>query len=62
MLGRLLEAAPESAARLKTRLKLHASNLVVYSYDGNLRDLAEKAGVRLLTPDSLNHVSLGRIM
>jgi 2-polyprenyl-3-methyl-5-hydroxy-6-metoxy-1,4-benzoquinol methylase len=53
MPGRLLEAGPERAARLRTRLRTACDRVLVYAYGdwlmrhGGLRGLAEAAGIRL---------------
>src|SRR4029453_8309413 len=53
MPGRLLEAGPERAARLRTRLRTACDRVLVYAYGdwlmrhGGLRGLAAAAGIRL---------------
>jgi hypothetical protein len=64
MPGRLLEVSLERAEKLKSRLREHASNLIVYSYDigdEGLPLLAEKVGIQLLTPAGSSHARLARI-
>ena len=67
MLGRLLEVPAERAAWLRSRLKEHASNLIVYSYDlavtGDeaLQSLAARVGIQLLPPIKSNYACLAQI-
>ena len=67
MPGRLVEAGPERSAALKERLKKHCDYLLVYAYGDwlsryeNLADLAQKAGIVLLTSEPDVKVSLARL-
>ncbi len=55
MPGRLLESGPDAAARLMERLSSRCDHLLVYAYGdwlnrhGDLRQLARKAGLRLVS-------------
>src|SRR5262249_4817130 len=67
MPGRLLEAGPERAARLKSRLREHCDHLLVYAYGDwrtryrDLQGLASEAGGSLLCPDTDPSASLAHV-
>ncbi len=64
MPGRLLEAQPEQASRLKEQIKRHCDRLLLYAYGdwltryGNLQGLAKEVGLLLLNTNQHDIVSL----
>jgi hypothetical protein len=68
MPGRLLEATPAQAARLRTRLKSQCDRVLIYAYGdwltrhGSLKGLAETAGLKLFAGDEHAPAGLAEVM
>jgi hypothetical protein len=68
MPGRLLEATPDEAALLKSRLKAQCDHVVIYAYGdwltryGDLNNLAGAAGLGIADIDDRRAVGVARVI
>ena len=67
MPGRLLEATPEQADQLRERLQMQCDHILIYAYGdwltryGNLKNLAQAAGLTTLHTDEKATVSIAKV-
>jgi SAM-dependent methyltransferase len=68
MPGRLLEATPDEVALLKSRLKAQCDHVLIYAYGdwltrfGELKDLAEAAGLEIVDIDNRRAIGVARVI